>query len=296
MHFFSSVPGQHLDAVTAALNIPYFCCTICNCHIDCTWKAEILATSLDDQAVCRFGKVDPLSGKKGMTVSLDIEEYQHFCEFHGTPRIPGVMSHLFFILPLWCLEWRDLLKHLLYMCEGGAGRVLVDMYVCVCMDFSAYTVSHPFRNMFGCFVSWCLCTCIYIRIGTHTLIHKKHIRNAYMKTCIRIVLGACAWIWNDANLHVHAYNTHSHMHIYTHTCIRTMHTYIHTYTYIQAMTGLENLFSRLMKAHLGMSGTPCFLFMYVCLLTCSSVCVCVCVCVVCACNPIDIHTYINVGT
>jgi hypothetical protein len=46
---------------------------------------------------CRFGKIDPLSGKKGMTVSLDVEEYQRFCESHGTPRIPGDKPALFFV-------------------------------------------------------------------------------------------------------------------------------------------------------------------------------------------------------
>ena len=37
----------------------------------------------------RLGKVDPLCGKKGMVVSLDLEEYTKFSEIHKTPRIPG---------------------------------------------------------------------------------------------------------------------------------------------------------------------------------------------------------------
>ena len=35
------------------------------------------------------GKVDPVNGKKGMVVSLDIEEYEKLSSNFGCPRIDG---------------------------------------------------------------------------------------------------------------------------------------------------------------------------------------------------------------
>ena len=37
----------------------------------------------------RTGKVDPTNGKKGMIVSLDIEEYDKMVTLFGCPRIEG---------------------------------------------------------------------------------------------------------------------------------------------------------------------------------------------------------------
>ncbi len=43
----------------------------------------------NDQLSNRTGKVDPNNGKKGMVVSLDLDEYEKFAVIAGCPRIEG---------------------------------------------------------------------------------------------------------------------------------------------------------------------------------------------------------------
>jgi hypothetical protein len=43
----------------------------------------------NDQLSNRTGKIDPTNGKKGMVVSLDLDEYQKFAVIAGCPRIEG---------------------------------------------------------------------------------------------------------------------------------------------------------------------------------------------------------------
>jgi hypothetical protein len=37
----------------------------------------------------KSGKIDPANGKKGLVVSLDIEEYEKLATIYGCPRIEG---------------------------------------------------------------------------------------------------------------------------------------------------------------------------------------------------------------
>jgi len=50
------------------------------------------------------GKVDSLNGRRGMVVSLDVEEYERVAELFGFLRVPGDGAHLLFFPALTSLD------------------------------------------------------------------------------------------------------------------------------------------------------------------------------------------------